>query len=266
MFEQAKENIDTAQAALENAYPNTPDHYSFVEVMQCKAEYLFIINKIQEAYKLITKVMKYRIKSYGRTAAAAALNTAGTGGGKNDFLKNATKDDKKTAFYEAFDNLSMESSRAEYRDAAKKDAQKAPSKLKIANKPKTRDEQEDVELESEMQSVKSEIYDDYNSRGQSTIAIGADADVPPKTTTKDTAKMTYTSVSKFAKPDNALPAFVYKGRPIASHPIIADVLYIRGKIALTLHEFAEAKEMFDSSLAMMNRLYSRPSVLKLSIQ
>jgi len=270
-FSACKESIEIAQSLLDPAHssgseesnqagmqskpgvpsdvprpaPDAVNMIALTAVLEVQAEYLLTMNKATEAHKVISTALKQRIKSFGRMSKILEASKGGAG--------------RKRLFFDAYDHLSAETSKLKPEKSDEKDVDDAASNERTTDG-QVKDRRGGQGKSGESGHGDEKVDDDADDNG---------ADDDGGTGVVNAGFETTKSVSSFArfcgtKPP-LKPPMVQRGIPVQSHPMIADCLFVRGRIALFLGNFAEAKESLDASMNMLNLLFSRPSLKKLCI-
>lgn len=60
--------------------------------------------------------------------------------------------------------------------------------------------------------------------------------------------------------EEQLPNFVYRGKPVASHPLISETLSLLADINLMMGNYSEAKELFNVTTVMQEEIYGDESI------
>jgi tetratricopeptide (TPR) repeat protein len=250
-FPSCKDQVEAAQVVLEgepfdphNHPPGTVPPPATVTddilmplsaLLECKAEYLLVHSKVYEASKTATRALKMRVKALGRTNRIAEGN------------KNA---DRKMTFFDSLDHLTVETNKGQQLDSD--DEEIGAGRRHVSHVRGNKQDEADKQLDLEMQEAFASIMEVGGFSADDTAASQGGATVP-------------SSVRFNPRSSGAKPAYLQRGVPVQSHPVLADTLYLKGRIGLTLGDFAEAKEMFDGALGMLEELFPKPSQKKLSI-
>ena len=218
-------------------------------LLECKAEFLLVHSKFFEAQKSITRAFKMKIKALGRT---------------NRIAEGNRNSDRKMAFFDSLDHLTNE---FKVKNRSHSDDEEEPGgagrgsgggggKRVIALNRGNRQEEADQQLDQEMLSAFESVLDSLS-------AAAADA-------SSQSGNLSLPSSARFGGQGsggttNNRPAYQQRGVPVQAHPLLSDILYLKGRISTALGNYTEAKELYDGALGMLTTLFPKPSLKKLCV-